>query len=146
MATFPQVPETGVGVSGEPIRGTITLQVPATSAHTAIARSAVASTVAAVGATADDVDDLRLVVSEAFALLLEHSHADALITIHLQHRDELMHVTLITTTSNSAPVLEQSLAWTVLTTLAESVDVVVQPADPLFELTLNVQYRVQIPS
>ena len=146
MATFPQFPETGVGVSGEPIRGTITLQVPATSAHTAIARSAVASTVAAVGATADDVDDLRLVVSEAFALLLEHSHADALITIHLQHRDEFMHVTLITTTSNSAPVLEQSLAWTVLTTLAESVDVVVQPADPLFELTLNVQYRVQIPS
>ena len=146
MATFPIFPETGVGVSGEPIRGTITLQVPATPAHTAIARSAVASTVAAVGATADDVDDLRLVVSEAFALLLEHSHADALITIHLQHRDEFMHVTLITTTSNSAPVLEQSLAWTVLTTLAESVDVVVQPADPLFELTLNVQYRVQIPS
>jgi len=146
MATFPQFPETGVGVSGEPIRGTITLQVPATPAHTAIARSAVASTVAAVGATADDVDDLRLVVSEAFALLLEHSHADALITIHLQHRDEFMHVTLITTTSNSAPVLEQSLAWTVLTTLAESVDVMVQPADPLFELTLNVQYRVQIPS
>ena len=44
------------------------------------------------------------------------------------------------------PVLEQSLSWTVLTTLAQSVDVVVQPADPLFELTLNVQYRVQIPS
>ena len=145
MATFPQFPNTGVGVSGEPIRGTITLQVPATAAHTAIARSAVASTVAAVGATADDVDDLRLVVSEAFALLLDHSHADALITIHLQHRDELINVTLITTTSNSEPVLEQSLSWTVLTTLAESVDVVVQPADPHFELILNVQHRVQIP-
>jgi hypothetical protein len=101
--------------------------------------------VAAVGATADDVDDLRLVVSEAFALLLDHSHADALITIHLQHRDELINVTLITTTSNSELVLEQSLSWTVLTTLAESVDVVVQPTDPHFELILNVQHRVQIP-
>jgi hypothetical protein len=102
--------------------------------------------VAAVGATADDVDDLRLVVSEAFALLLDHSQADALITIHLQHRDELIHVTLITTTSNSQPVLEQSLSWAVLTTLAQSVDVTVQPADPFFELTLNIQHRVQIPS
>ena len=41
MTTFPQFPNAGVGVSGEPIRGTITLQVPATPAHAAIARSAV---------------------------------------------------------------------------------------------------------
>jgi hypothetical protein len=26
------------------------------------------------------------------------------------------------------------------------VDVTVQPADPFFELTLNIQHRVQIPS
>lgn len=99
---------------------TVHLTVPATSAFAAVARATAASVAVRAGATIDDVEDVRVAVSEAFALLL----AD------LPDGEQQAHVDLSLTAGSvefrvSAPaagdlqVDRDSFAWTILDALVE---------------------------
>jgi len=137
--------EPAISTAGSSTSGLITLHIPATPAHTSIARSAVAATLVQVGATVDDVEDLRLAISEACALLLEHAAESELIEITLDCQGADIYLSLTTKTTNPAPELTASLSWTVLTTLLTSVESVVVRNDELTSLTLTLKHRVQIP-
>ena len=90
--------------------------------------------------------DQGAVVSEAFALLLPHAHNGALITLRIHQRDDVIHLTMTTNTSSGQPALEESLSWKVLTTLAQSTQTSIEPANDFFELSVAIQHRVQIPA
>jgi len=55
----------------------ITLSVPADAGYLTVVRTAAAAVAARLGATVDDIEDLRIAVNEACAVLLAHSDPGA---------------------------------------------------------------------
>jgi serine/threonine-protein kinase RsbW len=111
-------PETG------PDGDVVDVQVPADGAYVATLRLTAASLAARCDLTIDDIEDLRLAVDEACALLLPHARAGSA----LQSRFDLNRGTLAVTTSVEAADAgagpdRTGWAWSVLSALASSVDV-----------------------
>ncbi len=88
---------TTTATSGEStsVSDTVDLRVPADPAYLAVLRTATAGLAARLDLTLDEIEDLRIAVDEACALLLEHtSHLGeelhASFTIHTQALDVLV--------------------------------------------------------
>ena len=94
------------------------------------ASSAAASLGSRCELTIDDIEDLRLAVDEACALLLPHASTGSLLgaRFHL-YPGKLVVDTSVTTTETSEPNRD-GFAWTLLDALASTVDVHMQ-ADTL---------------
>jgi serine/threonine-protein kinase RsbW len=112
----------GSGLS-DPARGgdTVELRVPADPAYLAVIRTATAGLAARLELTLDEIEDLRIAVDEACALLLDqrrHSGAQvrATFTIH----PELLEV-VVTGPARNLPD-RSSFAWTVLEALVGRVE------------------------
>lgn len=97
------------------------LRVPADPAYLAIIRTATAGLAARLDLTLDEIEDLRIAVDEACALLLEHQpHSgqdlDATFTLHSNALD-----VLVTGPTRSLP-RRTSFAWSVLEALVGQVE------------------------
>jgi len=109
----------------EPVRDgdVIEIRFPASSVYVSMLRQTVAGLAARLDFTLDEIDDLRIAVDEACALLLpdatEGSHLVCRFTLA---KHELQIAVLATTRSGVIPG-PGSFAWTVLTALAGDVDV-----------------------
>lgn len=99
------------------------LEVPATAAHVALARTAVGTAIATLGASVDDVADLALAVGEAAGLLLECAANDAILRIEVTSGSDEVTVRVGTACASPPPAGSESLAWIVLTALAPSVTI-----------------------
>lgn len=99
--------------------------LPAETGYVATLRLITASLAARCDLTIDDIEDLRLAVDEACALLLPHAKP----ATTMQIRFELLRACLaVTTTVDSPEATEASpdrtgFAWSVLSALATTVDV-----------------------
>lgn len=100
---------------------TVELRVPADPAYLAVLRTATAGLAARLDLTLDEIEDLRIAVDEACALLLDHrSHpgeeVNASFTIHPGMLEVVM--------SGPTPTLPErtSFAWTVLEALVGRVE------------------------
>jgi serine/threonine-protein kinase RsbW len=100
---------------------TVHLRVPADPAYLAVIRTATAGLAARLDLTLDEIEDLRIAVDEACALLLEHqphpgADLDAAFTLHPNALDVLV----------SGPTLSlprrTSFAWSVLEALVGQVE------------------------
>ncbi|WP_134768626.1 anti-sigma factor [Nocardioides sp. 1609] len=104
-------------------RPDVELRLPADSAYASVLRTTTAGLAARLDFTIDDIEDLRIAVGEANAMVLEHAAdgTDLVTGFHLAPGQMTISVGA-RTAGNPVPDLD-SFAWQVLTTLATSADI-----------------------
>jgi serine/threonine-protein kinase RsbW len=103
--------------------GKVEIRVPADGAYIATLRLSAASLATRCDLTVDEIEDLRLAVDEACALLLDQSGpSDALEAVFTMVAGELT-VEVSVPAREGAKIERGGFGWTVLGALASSVDV-----------------------
>ncbi len=106
---------------------TIDLAVPANPEYVGLIRSAAAHIAAHADLTIDAIDDLRLAVDEAFAVLIAHKPESGAVSIRFTIHSEQLDIEL-TGPTGSPPPDKSSFAWTVLSALVHEVSAATSPA------------------
>jgi serine/threonine-protein kinase RsbW len=105
------------------IQEAVTIVVPADVSFVSTLRLATASLAARCGLTVDDIEDLRLAVDEACALLLPHAQAGSQLDTRFLLSPGHLSVEATVPCKNGAELDRTGFAWTVLGALASTVDV-----------------------
>ncbi|MQA94534.1 MAG: anti-sigma factor [Streptosporangiales bacterium] len=122
--------ETAVPTADGPaVRDAVTVRMPAASAYLSVLRTATAGLAARLDFTLDEIEDLRIAVDEACAMLLAQALPGADLTAEFELGEDGMRVVVSALTSNGEVPARDTFAWTVLTALAGSVDAQVGPDD-----------------
>jgi len=110
-------------VHGVDARAEVELRLPADGAFASVLRTLTAGLAARLDFTIDDIEDLRIAVSEAAAMVLDEADegADLDCRFHLGS-DRLTLLIGTTATAPSSPDYE-SFGWQVLATLAEEASI-----------------------
>jgi serine/threonine-protein kinase RsbW len=109
----------------------VVIRLPAEGAYLSVLRTATAGLAARLDFTLDEIEDLRIAVDEACAMLLRQAVPGATLECGFTLGHDMMTIAV------SVPCLEprepasDTFAWTVLTALAGSVEAHVGPADLL---------------
>jgi serine/threonine-protein kinase RsbW len=101
----------------------VEVRIPANVAYVSTLRLTAASLAARCSLTVDDIEDLRLAVDEACALLLPYASADSTLDAHFELAQGRLAVDTSVATNSTEEPDRDGLAWTVLGALANSVDV-----------------------
>ena len=104
------------------MRDVVTIKLPATSAYLSVLRTATAALAARLDFTLDDIEDLRIAVDEACALLLATALPGADIESEFALRGDVMQVSVRAPTVDGLQPPRDTFAWTVLTALVGEVD------------------------
>ena len=96
------------------------LRLPADGAYLAVLRTATAGLAARINFTLDDIEDLRIAVDEACAILLPQARASAELDCRFWLGHATMTVSVATTCDSPTPPAEQGFAWRVLSALTTS--------------------------
>jgi serine/threonine-protein kinase RsbW len=107
-------------------RDHVELRVPASSAYLAVLRTAAAGLAARLDFTLDDIEDLRIAVDEACALLLPLVEGDGQLTCRFELAPDLLQVAVSVPSGSTELPSHDSFAWTVLAALAGEVDSAVE--------------------
>ena len=127
---------TGDGATGDHSRADVELRLPADGAYASVLRTTTAALAARLDFTIDDIEDLRIAVAEAGALVLPEADPGADITARFHLGRSTMTVEVSTEAmDNPEPDLE-TFAWQVLTTLAS--DAVVESARGVFRVRFTM--------
>lgn len=100
----------------------VELRLPADSAYLSVLRTATAGLAARLDFTLDEIEDLRIAVDEACALLLPDAVPDASMTCSFALSDRSLAVTVTVPSRTGRVPRRNTFAWTVLTALAGDVD------------------------
>lgn len=101
----------------------VEVRIPADVVYVSTLRLTAASLAARCDLTIDDIEDLRLAVDEACALLLPHAAADSTLDARFELTEGRLAVDTSVVTSDAAEPDRDGFAWTVLGALASTVDV-----------------------
>jgi len=101
----------------------VEVRVPADVGYVSTLRLTAASLAARCDLTIDDIEDLRLAVDEACALLLPHANAGSTLDARFELAKDRLAVAASVETAETAELDRAGFAWTVLDALATSVDV-----------------------
>lgn len=101
----------------------VEVTVPADVAYVSTLRLTAASLAARCDLTIDDIEDLRLAVDEACALLLPHSTSDSALHARFELAAGRLTVRASVSSTDNAEPNRTGFAWTVLAALADAVDV-----------------------
>lgn len=112
------------GAQGADAQPTVELKVPADGAYASVLRTLAAGLAARLDFTMDDIEDLRMVVSEATSLVLEQADAGGVLVCRfdLAHSDRLT-VEIATDTSSPSSADYENFGWQVLAVLAEDASI-----------------------
>jgi len=115
----------------EGVRDKVTIKMPADGAYLSVLRTATAGLAARLDFTLDEIEDMRIAVDEACAMLLSQAipGSDLRCDFALGHDSMTVRVS-VSCLSPRVPAGD-TFAWTVLTALAGSVDAQVGPGDVL---------------
>ena len=116
----------------------VVLRLPAQSAYLSVLRTATASLASRLDFTIDDIEDLRIAVDEACAMLLSQAEAGADLECSFELSSEAIAVRVKVPTIDGEPPARDTFAWTVLTALAGEVDAV---ADVDHNVTISLLKR-----
>jgi serine/threonine-protein kinase RsbW len=108
--------------SGSAISGEVSLQVPASSAFISVLRSVTAGLAARCDLTLDEIEDLRIAVDEACALLLPLAAADEPLSTSFRLAPGELHVTTAVIARPDAELRRDGFGWTVLEALVSTVE------------------------
>jgi len=100
----------------------VELRLPADGAYLSVLRTATAGLAARLDFTLDEIEDLRIAVDEACALLLPDAAPGAELTCVFALADESLSVTVSVPSRTGRVPRRNTFAWTVLTALAGEVD------------------------
>lgn len=103
--------------------GKVEIRVPADGVYIATLRLSAASLATRCDLTVDEIEDLRLAVDEACALLLDHSGRDDVLEAVFTMAPGELTVTASVPAREGAKIERGGFGWTVLGALATSVDV-----------------------
>ena len=129
------MPETPAGQ--ESGRADVELRLPADGAYVSVLRTTTAGLAARLDFTIADIEDLRIAVGEACALVLPVAVANSDVTcdFHLSPGELTVRVA-VATEGDSAPEYD-GFAWQVLSTLASSAEVDLTPGRFAVRLTMR---------
>ena len=117
---------------------TVTLRVPASTAFVVLIRAAVSAMCARLDFTIDRIEDVKLAVDEAAALLLSDAADDSELDVRFTpDAPDGMRVEMTAPTVHGRSLERDSFTWTVLTALVDEVVATVS-ADLTLTITLAV--------
>jgi len=100
----------------------VELRLPADGAYLSVLRTATAGLAARLDFTLDEIEDLRIAVDEACALLLPDAEPGASMTCLFALDEHALAVTVTVPSRTGRVPRRNTFAWTVLTALAGDVD------------------------
>ncbi|WP_028648492.1 anti-sigma factor [Nocardiopsis sp. CNT312] len=104
------------------IRDAVTVTLPADSAYLSVLRTATAGLAARLDFTLDEIEDLRIGVDEACAMLLTQALPGTELTTEFELTPEAMRISVSVMTADGRLPARDTFAWTVLSALAGDVD------------------------
>ncbi|RJL25169.1 anti-sigma factor [Bailinhaonella thermotolerans] len=110
------------GLAG--MRDTVTVRLPAASAYLSVLRTATAGLAARLDFTLDEIEDLRIAVDEACAMLLRQAVPGTDLTAEFELTGDEMSVRVAVETVEPQDLKRDDFAWMVLTALADYVEAV----------------------
>jgi serine/threonine-protein kinase RsbW len=135
------VPEQSASATGGTVttsRDFVEVRLPAESAYVSVLRTVTAGLAARLDFTLDEIEDLRIAVDEACALLLPDAVRGAELTCLFSLAAEALAVTVSVPSRTGRMPRRNTFAWTVLTALAGEVDATAGP-DGTVSVTLLKQ-------
>jgi serine/threonine-protein kinase RsbW len=115
----------------EPGADQVTVRMPADGAYLSVLRTATAGLAARLDFTLDDIEDMRIAVDEACAMLLSQAIPGSSLDCSFALSPDDMTITVSVPCLNPRPPSGETFAWTVLTALAGTVEAQVGPGDRL---------------
>jgi serine/threonine-protein kinase RsbW len=109
----------------------VTVRMPADGAYLSVLRTATAGLAARLDFTLDDIEDLRIAVDEACAMLLSQAIPGSSLECSFALEPDGMAITVSVPSLNPRPPSADTFAWTVLSALAGSVEAQTGPGDRL---------------
>jgi serine/threonine-protein kinase RsbW len=110
---------------------TVTVRMPADGAYLSVLRTATAGLAARLDFTLDDIEDMRIAVDEACAMLLSQAVPGSSLECTFALSADDITITVCVQSLNPLPPSADTFAWTVLSALAGSAHAQVGPADRL---------------
>jgi serine/threonine-protein kinase RsbW len=124
-------------------RADVELRLPADSAYVSVLRTTSAGLAARLDFTLDDIEDLRMAVGEASALVLPSAEEGSDLTCRFYLQPGRLTVVVHVESSTATAPDPDNFAWQVLTTLADDASVSVD--DGRFEIALSLHSELQGP-
>lgn len=115
--TTATTPQRSVGLAD-----VVVLTLPSTSAYLSVLRTATAGLAARLDFTLDEIEDLRIAVDEACAMLLAGPVTGEELTCGFELTDRQISVSITMPTRGERLPTRETFAWTVLSALAGHVD------------------------
>ncbi len=125
------------GPTTEGRRADVELRLPADSAFASVLRTTTAGLAARLDFPIDDIEDLRIAVGEASAMVLPEAAVDSDLTCRFFMSSGSLTVSVAVDVDQPVSPDLDSFAWQVLTTLATSARV--DDADGSFAITLTME-------
>ena len=110
------------GSTGAAIEDAVEIRLPADSAYLSVLRTATAGLAARLDFTLDEIEDLRIAVDEACAMLLPQALESAQLVCRFTLTRETIEVTVTIPTADGELPATNTFSWTVLAALAGDVD------------------------
>jgi len=105
-----------------PAKADVSLRVPADSAYVSVLRTMTAGLAARLDFTVDDIEDLRIAVGEACALVLPEAVGDGDLVADFRLTPGTLTISVSVPTAGPRTADLDSFAWQVLSTLTSSAD------------------------
>jgi serine/threonine-protein kinase RsbW len=111
------------------LRDVVTVRLPAASAYLSVLRTATAGLAARLDFTLDEIEDLRIAVDEACAMLLAQAVPGTDLDCEFELTADAMRISVSVLTVDGREPSRETFAWTVLSSLAGDVDAYVGADD-----------------
>jgi serine/threonine-protein kinase RsbW len=121
----------GAAGEGRETKDQVTVRLPAEGAYLSVLRTATAGLAARLDFTLDEIEDLRIAVDEACAMLLSQAVPGGSLECAFTLGHDVMTIAVTAACLAPRQPATDTFAWTVLTALAGSVDAHVGPGDLL---------------
>jgi serine/threonine-protein kinase RsbW len=108
--------------AGAAIEDAVEIRLPADSAYLSVLRTATAGLAARLDFTLDEIEDLRIAVDEACAMLLPQALESSQLICRFTLTSETIEVTVTIPTTDGELPATNTFSWTVLAALAGDVD------------------------
>jgi serine/threonine-protein kinase RsbW len=119
------------GIAREAAPDQVTVRMPAEGAYLSVLRTATAGLAARLDFTLDEIEDLRIAVDEACAMLLSQAIPGSDLECSFALGRDMMTISVSVPSLAPTPPASDTFAWTVLSALAGSVDAFTGPGDQL---------------
>ncbi|WP_034265101.1 ATP-binding protein [Actinospica robiniae] len=117
----------------------VEVSIPADGAYLSVLRTATAGLAARLDFTLDEIEDLRIAVDEACAMLLQHNLPHTSLTCRFDLAPAELAITVSAPTADGKAPAKDTFAWTVLTALAGQVEASAGGPDRVVSITMVKQ-------